>query len=81
MARKSSRSTPRPPVAPPPTGRTVPRRPTGSAAGSPTVVAAASRSATDYSTELVHVRRDLMRIAVIAVFMFGIILAAPHLLK
>ena len=40
-----------------------------------------ARSAADYEAELQHVPRDLRRIGIIAVFLFGIIFAAPYLIK
>jgi hypothetical protein len=80
MARKSSRP-PRAPAAPPPAARPQPRRPVGTQAPSGQSSAPAARTEADYAQEYSHVRRDLKRIAAIAVVMFGIIFAAPHFLK
>jgi hypothetical protein len=80
MARKTSR-TPRPPVAPSPVARSQPRRPSGAVPAVGVSTPTASRSEADYSAELTHVRKDLSRIVVVAVLLFGVIFAAPYLIK
>jgi hypothetical protein len=90
MARKSRSSRRRrkaQPSAPPPTGR---QRPRTAAAEARSEAADPSRAPTeprqgagsdDLGVTYAHVRRDLTRILVLAVVMFGIIFVSPFILQ
>jgi hypothetical protein len=80
MARRTPR-TPRRPAAPPPVARPLPRRPTGGVQGAAGAPGIPQRTELDLAAESAHVKRDLRRIAVIAVGLFALIFASPYLIK